>query len=279
MAIDLRQPRSARVAGAELRYFRTGAGRPVVLLHTLRTQLEYFLPLLSELDTKHNDVIVTDLPGHGRSTAPRVAYTADYFTDAVEGLLAACDLREAIVVGESIGAGIALGLAARHNPRVARVVALNPYDYGRRGGIRRSSALANVLFTLMLWPLVGSIVARAGTKDVLRRVMEGGLHDPRKLPPELVDDLYRCGSLPGHAHAFRSLCLNWRSWIAARARYPAITVPVTLAYGDDDWSRPAEREANARLIPGARSLALRDCGHFSSLEAPGEVARIIRAAT
>ena len=267
--------RSARVAHGELRYLRRGAGQPLVLLHTLRTQLEYFLPLLRQLDTTRIDVIVPDLPGHGRATAPPVAYTADYFTDAVEELLAACGLRDAVIVGESIGGSIALGLAARHSPRVARVVALNPYDYGRWGGIRRSSVLANVLFTAMLWPGVGAIVARAGTKGVLRRVLEGGLHDPRQLPSELVDELYQCGSLPGHARAFRSLCLNWNSWIAARARYPAITVPVTLAYGDDDWSRPEEREANLRAIPGARSAPLRGCGHFSSLDRPQEVARII----
>jgi pimeloyl-ACP methyl ester carboxylesterase len=267
--------RSARVASGELRYLRRGAGQPLVLLHTLRTQLEYFLPLLRELDTTRFDVIVPDLPGHGRATAPRVAYTAEYFTDAVDELLTACGLRDAIVVGESIGGSIALGLAARHNPRVARAVALNPYDYGRWGGIRRSSVLANVLFTAMLWPGVGEMVARTGTKGVLRRVLEGGLHDPRRLPPELVDELYRCGSLPGHARAFRSLCLHWYSWIAARARYPAITVPVMLAYGDGDWSRAEEREANLRAIPGARSAPLRGCGHFSSLDRPQDVARII----
>jgi pimeloyl-ACP methyl ester carboxylesterase len=263
------------VAGCELRYLRTGAGKLLVLLHTLRTQLEYFLPLLGELDTAKIEVVVPDLPGHGRSTAPHIAYTADYFIDVMDAFLAACDLRGAVIVGESIGASIALGLAARRSPRVAGVVALNPYDYGRWGGIRRSSVLANVVFTAMLWPLLGPIVARAGTKGVLRRVMAGGLHDPGKLPPELVDELHQCGALPGHARAFRSLCLNWRSWIAARARYSAITVPVTLVYANYDWSRPQEREANLSAIPGARRVALEGCGHFSCLEKPREIARII----
>jgi pimeloyl-ACP methyl ester carboxylesterase len=189
--------------------------------------------------------------------------------------LAACDLRGAVIAGESIGASIALGLAARRNTRVAGVVALNPYDYGQRGGIRRSSALANVLFSAMLWPLLGPIVARTSTKGLLRRVMRGALHDPRKLPTELVDEMHECGKLPGHARAFRSLILNWRSWIAARTRYAAITVPVTLGYGDYDWSRPEEREANYGTIPGARRASLGDSGHFSCLEKPQEAARLI----
>jgi pimeloyl-ACP methyl ester carboxylesterase len=263
------------IAGAEMRYLRTGRGTPVVLLHTLRTQLDYFRPLLRELDTSRMEVIAPDLPGHGHSSAPDVEYTAAYFTGAVDELLTACDVRDAVVVGESIGAAIGLGLAARGSPRVARVVALNPYDYGRWGGIRRSSALANVLFTLMLWPVVGWVVARSATKDVLRRVLEGGVHDPRALPPELVDELHACGALPGHARAFRSLCLNWRSWIAARSRYWAIRVPVTLAYAEHDWSRLEEREANARVIPRVRAVSLAGCGHFSCLEKPQDVARII----
>jgi pimeloyl-ACP methyl ester carboxylesterase len=263
------------IEGADIRFRHVGHGTPIVLLHTLRTQLDYFDLLLEQLDTHRLEVIAIDLPGHGESTAPPVEYTAGYFTDAVAALLDVCDVQDAVVVGESIGGSIGLALAARRNPRVARVVAINPYDYGRFGGIRRSSPLANVLFTAMLLPIVGPIIAHTETKGILRRVLEGGLHHPPALPAELVEKLARCGALPGHARAFRSLCLEWRSWIDARAAYGAIDLPVTLVYGDDDWSRPAEREANAHAIPGVRTATLTNSGHFSSLERPHEVAQLI----
>ena len=48
-----------------------------------------------------------------------------------------------------------------------------------------------------------------------------------------------------------------------------------LVYGDDDWSRPAEREANAHAIPGVRTATLTNSGHFSSREKPHEVAQLI----
>ena len=268
--------RRVSVRGCELRYYHTGAGAPIVLLHPLRAQLEYFAPLLRHLDGTQAEVLAVDLPGHGQSTAPRADYTAAYFTDAVEGFLDATDIRGAVLAGESIGGAIALALAARHNPRIARVVALNPYDYGRRGGIRRSSALADPLFTAMLWPVAGPVVARSGTRGVLRRVLAGGLHDPQNLPDELLEQMYRCGSLPGHARAFRSLCLHWESWVIAREQYPLIEVPVTLAYGDDDWSRPPERDANKRAIHPAQTVTLNGCGHFSCLEKPPQIARLIR---
>jgi len=275
--VDLSHITHLTISGCDLRYLRRGTGRSIVLLHPLRMQLEYFLPLLRELDHGF-DLIAPDLPGHGQSSAPGVEYTAPYFTNTIEQFLEACDLRDVVLVGESIGASIALGVVARQNPRISRVVALNPYDYGHWGGIRRSSLLAQVLFTLVLWPVLGSMVAHTGAKGILRRILQGGLHDRRRLPPELVDALHRSGALPGHARAFRSLCVQWQSWIDARAAYGAIRCPVTLVYGENDWSHLQEREDNAQTIPGAHVLSLKESGHFSSLEVPQHVARIIREA-
>jgi pimeloyl-ACP methyl ester carboxylesterase len=266
----------AQVNGTAVRYRRRGDGRPVVLLHPLRMQLEYFDPVCSELGDADAELIAVDLPGHGHSGAPAVDYTASYFTNVVEALLDDISVADAIVVGESIGASIGLGLAARHCGRVAGVVALNPYDYGRWGGIRRSSTTGNIVFTAMLLPLIGPVVSQDGTKGVLRRVLEGGLYDPRHLSPQLLDELQQSGRRPGHGRALRSLSRNWQSWISARDRYPAIKIPVTLAYGDHDWSNDDERDANRRSVPTVRASTIHDCGHFSSLEKPAHVTALIR---
>jgi pimeloyl-ACP methyl ester carboxylesterase len=267
------------INGCDVRYLRAGSGRPVVFVHTLRTQLDMFLQVIERLDTTQAEVIAIDLPGHGESAAPLVDYTAGYFSDAVEALLEQLELHDTVFVGESIGASIGLILAARGNPRIARVLAVNPYDYGRWGGARRSSLLNNVVFTTILWPVLGPIVARAGTKRLLRLVLAGGLDDRHNLPPDLADEIARCGRLPGHARAFRSLCLQWRSWLSARTQYSQVNVPVTLVYGDKDWSHPAERDANARAIPGAYVVTLNATGHFASLEKPSEIAGLIQAVT
>jgi len=264
-----------RANGADIRYLRAGTGTPVVLLHTLRTQLNMFGSLLQHLDTARVEVIAVDLPGHGESSAPPIRYTAGYFTDTAAALLEACQITSAVVVGESIGGSIALGLAARRNPRVTQVSAINPYDYGQGGGIRRSSLVAGIAFTGMLWPVLGPAIAYSEPKPILRQILEGGLRDPRNLPPDLLEVIHRCGRLPGHPRAFRSLCQEWRTWITARSRYPAIEVPVTLAYGDADWSRPAERDANAKATRAARTVTLTDSGHFSSLEHPRDIAHLI----
>jgi pimeloyl-ACP methyl ester carboxylesterase len=96
-------------------------------------------------------------------------------------------------------------------------------------------------------------------------------------PADLVAAMDGGGWLPGRPCAFRSLSQQWRTWIAARADYGRIALPVTLVYGEEDWSRPADREANASAIPGARTMQLDRAGHFSCLEKPHEVAELIHA--
>ena len=54
---------------------------------------------------------------------------------------------------------------------------------------------------------------------------------------------------------------------------------MTLVYGDNDWSRPTDRQANIGKVPGARHIVLRDTGHFTALEAPDAVAGIFPIGT
>jgi pimeloyl-ACP methyl ester carboxylesterase len=59
------------------------------------------------------------------------------------------------------------------------------------------------------------------------------------------------------------------SFVAARSLYSSIKIPVTLVYGDHDWSRPSDRDANLSLIQGAKMITVSNAGHFSSMEATG----------
>jgi pimeloyl-ACP methyl ester carboxylesterase len=99
--------------------------------------------------------------------------------------IVALDLREVTLVGESIGGVLALSVSGEVPKRIARVVALNPYDYGEKfgGGIRRGSAS---------W-IIGVFGAIGGleTRGLLRRVLESGFHDRAKLSDEALDEIYR----------------------------------------------------------------------------------------
>jgi len=267
--------RQVNVDGLNLRYIRVGQGPSLVLLHTLRTQLDMFQRVIPEL-SRHFEVYAVDYPGHGFSDIPNVEYTPELFIKTVAGFLDHMNIENATVVGESIGGTIGLALAARHNPRVRRVIAVNPYDYDQGRGLRRSSGIANVLFGVNDVPLVGSTFTRFRQYPIFRKVMEGGVDHMDALSPALVREMYEVGNRPHHYQAFMSLVSHWAEWEQVREEYPRIEIPVLLIYGEHDWSHPDERGANHKIIPGSRMKTVSGAGHFLSLDAPEPLTRLIR---
>jgi pimeloyl-ACP methyl ester carboxylesterase len=114
-------------------------------------------------------------------------------------------------------------------------------------------------------------------KPILGIVLRGGLADGRRLPGHYLAELRRVGRRRGYPRVAREVFRNVDSMIAARALYSRVSVPVTLIYGDHDWSRVPEREANLALVKGARSISLPATGHFAALDQPDRVAEILLA--
>jgi pimeloyl-ACP methyl ester carboxylesterase len=260
--------------GVRVRYIVAGEGPALVLLHTLRTQLDLFQKVIPRL-ARHHRVYALDYPGHGWSDIPQVAYSPDLFAGAVGRFLDQLDIDNATLVGESIGGSVALLLAARHHPRVRRVVAINPYDYDRGRGLRRSSLLANLILGAAGIPVVGATIMRLRNPFVETSILRGGVQRDEALPPAFAREVYAVGNRPGHSQAFMSLVRHWPLWEAVRSEYRTIDLPVLLLYGEQDWSRPEERQANRRDIPGAELRVVPSAGHFLSLDSPDQVVRSI----
>src|SRR5262245_55245842 len=147
------------LGGPRVRFIRTGAGPNLVLLHTLRTQLDIFQRIIPPL-AQHFTVYAFDYPGHGWSDIPASDYAPEDFYAWTAEFLEKLDITNATLAGVSIGATIALVLAARENPRVARVVAINPYDYWPSGGVRKSSLTARLILEGANVPILGATLMR-----------------------------------------------------------------------------------------------------------------------
>src|SRR6516165_5248532 len=228
------------VNGHRLRYIRTGRGPTVVLLHTLRTQLDLFEKIVPDL-ARDFTVYALDYPGHGYSDIPNANYDANFFVRSVEGFLDALDLRAVTLCGVSIGGSIALLLGARRNPHVIRVLAINPYDYAKGRGMARSSPLGWLITVTSDIPLVGETIMRLRNFAIMRAVLQGGVANRESISAALLKEMYRVGNRPGHYRAFIRLLRESASWEAATVSYKNINVPVHLVWGNKDWAKPGER--------------------------------------
>lgn len=243
------------IGGCRLRYIKTGRGPNLVLLHTLRTQLDLFEQVVPDLANSFT-VYALDYPGHGYSDIPQARYDAAFFAASVEGFLDALDLDEVTLGGVSIGGAIALILAARGNPHVAGVVAINPYDYARGRGIARSSWPGWMTMMTAAIPVVGETFMRLRTFGLSKIIFQGGVANPKSIPPALLKEMYEVGNRPGHYRAFISLLRYAASWEAATSVYGKIQVPVHLLWGDQDWARSSEREQDRWRLTNVQMVTI-----------------------
>jgi non-heme chloroperoxidase len=114
-------------AGIEIHYEDHGAGQPVVLIHGYPLSGRAWdkqVPVLVEAGYR---VITYDRRGFGQSSQPASGYDYDTFAADLGALLEHLDLREAVLVGHSMGTGEVTRYLGRYGPaRVARGVLIAP---------------------------------------------------------------------------------------------------------------------------------------------------------
>ena len=263
------------VEGLRLRFIKTGQGPVLVLLHTLRTQFDIFYKVIPDL-ARNFTVYTFDYPGHGYSDIPETDYVPELFISAVEEFINELKLEHVCLAGISIGGSIALQIAAKHNPRINRVVAINPYDYGRGRGIERGNLVAWLVLTLARIPVAGETIMRYRIRLVEKVIMQGGVTDTNTLSPELLEEIWKTGTRKNHYRGFINLIRNAHLWESIRNKYRNITIPVLLVYGEHDWSYQQERQQNIDEIPGVEVELVDKGGHFLTIDRPDEVSRLIR---
>jgi pimeloyl-ACP methyl ester carboxylesterase len=259
-----------------LRYLKAGSGEPLVLLHTIRTQLDYFqevIPILS----RHFTVYAVDLPGHGHSSIHKGAnYDEPYFRSAVVSFIKKLDLQNVTLAGESIGAVLALTVASELPDRIKAVISSNTYDYDKRygDGVRRGNFLANFIIGNFAIPVHGVIFAALENKLLLGLIMQGGLKEKSRMPNDLLTKFNNAGKRRGFRYVERSTFAGWRSWAQAKDLYGAVKAPVTLVYGENDWSTPEERKSTSEALK-VQPIILKNTGHFAFVDRPEKLAEIV----
>ncbi|MFW3170592.1 alpha/beta fold hydrolase [Geodermatophilus sp. CPCC 206100] len=249
---------------------RSGSGEPLLLLHGMGSSRRDFTGVLPQL-TERFDVLNVDLPGVGRSPAlaerPRVPAIAD----AVERTLDAEGVSRVHVLGNSLGARVALELARRG--RAASVVAIAP------------SGL-NVL-PERLFQGVGMGAARVVLRTVapliepLSRTAPGraAVLAPLKATPWTTSPEEAIGAREGFADSrdfWRTLF--WGLMLDVPRGLGRIDCPVTLVQGTADWIASGQTVRYLPLIPGSRFSPLLLAGHAPQSDRPKTIVRLVEQA-
>jgi pimeloyl-ACP methyl ester carboxylesterase len=223
-----------------------GQGPLVVLVHGAGHQAGVWADVAEVLMERHR-LLVVDLPGHGDSTPQEGPITAADLYGGLEALLERHRDDQPVVVGNSLGAWLAMVYAHRHPDGLSRVVAVN-------GG-----ALTSDLNGLSLVPQ---------DREEARRLVEA-LRDPAspEIPDFVLDDLVDrskdgpVARMMGDVTGLTGMVLD--------GRLNELTVPVDVVWGESDRLMPlAYAERMTRELPRGRLTEIPSCGHMPHSECP-----------
>jgi pimeloyl-ACP methyl ester carboxylesterase len=208
--------RFIEVNGVRLHYVERGAGDPVVLLHGNGSMIQDFecSGLIDLVATNHR-VIVFDRPGFGHSDRPRsTVWTPDAQAELIEGALSQIGISNAIILGHSWGASVAVALALRSPALVRGLVLASGYYYP-------TFKPDVVALAAPAIPLVG---------DILRYTLSPLLS--RATWPLMMSKIFGPRSVPKKFEAFPKEMALRPSQIRASAAEAALMLPdAFLLYG------------------------------------------------
>lgn len=261
--------------GSSLYYYNTGKGKtPMLFLHTLRTQAEFHHKVLPAF-VKDYDCFLLDWAGHGRSSKNiSIQYTAQYMISQIIEFIETKNLKNIVVVGESIGATSALALAALIPERIKSVYASNPYDEGL--------IIGKPMGKIVSWLAQHfSFVGKEEARPITKLLIGGGFYNKSRFEEKFLDLISNNAiNAKNFGTAFNSVLANQKSWHEIRKKnYHQIpqNINITLCYSKQDWSSKWVRKTNAELIGGNLEVIHKDrVGHFSFLECPEHIIEVIQ---
>jgi pimeloyl-ACP methyl ester carboxylesterase len=208
-------------------------------------------------------VLAVDFPAHGWSDGPAldsIVAMADWTARLIE----AAGVKQAALVGHSMGALVALDCAARHGDKV------------------RALGLCGIASEMPVHPeMLDS--AKANTVKVQELMtfwgMGNALHKGGMVSPGLwlrrESLAVLAGNEPDLIHTDLAACNAYKD---APARAAAVTCPTVFVLGDGDLMTPAAKaKPLVAAIAGSHAVVIPNSGHFMMVERPDETLEALRS--
>ncbi|EHQ57005.1 putative hydrolase or acyltransferase of alpha/beta superfamily [gamma proteobacterium HIMB55] len=200
--------------------------------------------------------IIFDQWGYGKTSKPQdVDHTLDFFVDGLVSLMDSADVTNAVLVGNSLGGAVALGLALRHPERVEKLILMAP------GGIESREDYFSMpgIQAMVKYPM-GS---PEFTKEVLAQLLTQLVYDPVNVDDELVDERWATLETQ-NAHVLATMQIPDLS-----DQLASIDINTLVFWGTEDRFCPASGTWKILQMKGnVQAELVNYCGHWVMSEYP-----------
>jgi non-heme chloroperoxidase len=263
-AVDLRAGFSRKditlSSGITLEYVRRGdpSGVPVIFLHGVTDSWRSFEWMLPHLPTTINAYAIS-VRGHGGSDRPAHGYETEDFARDIDGFMERLEMPSAVVVGHSMGSGIALQFALDYPSRTRALVLM--------GAMNKWSGTADID------QLVATVARFTDTVDPAF-VLDFQLSTVATSVPAIIEVAVE--------ESLRVPARVWKEAFAGIAQFDVsqelskIDVPTLIVWGGKETITTFQgQEALVRGLKRARLVVYEHAGHAVHWDEPQRTARDI----
>jgi pimeloyl-ACP methyl ester carboxylesterase len=254
------------VLGFKLHYLEAGRGAPVVLLHGLGGDGSRWGPNIEPLSRDFH-VFALDQIGFGESDKPLANYHTGMLAEFLVGFLKAAGIPKASLVGNSMGAGVALYTAVHYPEMVDRIVLADGGGYRASPGAAQTPPTPEALHRRQIQNSV--------TRDETREFFRILFHDKSLVTEKMVDE--QLALRLRAAFTITKVQEAGDRGSLSEQEVRAVKAPALVLWGKyDELANPAGADRLEKTIPGARKVIIDNCGHMPQLERADEFNRLVR---
>lgn len=257
------EPETVETAAGRINFLKLGdaQGDPIVFIHGFGGDLNNWMFNQEELSSDHTTYAI-DLPGHGGSTKDVGKGDVASLAQAVLAFMDSQDVKQAHLVGHSMGGATSLLLAVEHPDRVASATLV---------------ATAGLGPDINMDYITGFIEEKRAKK--LRPVMELLVANPELISKDMVEDVLKFKRLDGVDQALKTIRDAAMPGGAQagdlRGALGDLKVPVQVIAGKADQIIPVSHTGG--LPANVKVTVFDDAGHMPHMEKAAETNALIKA--
>ena len=255
-------------------YSDVGTGTPVILIHGFGGSMWNWEFQQEALSAGHR-VIIPDLLGSGLSDKPQGPYRPKDLVDFFLAFMEALHIPKAILVGNSMGAGMAMALALDYPERVERLVLISGFPSNLKDSVASPKYRQFLHHRPPLWlAKVGNWFAGRSTTE---RLLQEIIFRHELITPLVIERSFhnrQRGNLIEPLYALLDQVDDWEPQYGNRIQH--INQPTLILWGEHDRVFPLSvGEQLTQLLPNATWQVIPDSGHLPQWEQPDAVNQAI----
>jgi pimeloyl-ACP methyl ester carboxylesterase len=241
-------------------------GRPVVLIHCFTCAIDWWDGMTPRLARDHR-VVAIDLLGHGGSEKPESGYAIEDQAHLVSEALSRLGVRDATVVGHSLGGPVAIALAEQSPRLVDRLVVIDSVPDRTYGDV-------GLIGELPFKPVIGEALWRIKPDFAIADGLEVAFAPGFPVPDAFVEGVKRMtySAYDGSHNGFD----EYTDETPLPERADATGKPTLAIMGaEEQIATDPEAALVAYAETGAQTILMDDAGHSPNVERPALTAKLV----